>query len=777
VVPEPPAAPVSATPVSVVPKCAVDADVVPAALTSASALAAPAVDPIAASSGTLPVHSQNSTKSNKMSLSAQTAPSAVRDYERSLRTSSVDELLPRLPMPSQTTGKADADDKAGTWLRSEPLRPAGFMPPPGLPSPDLPSFPRHALSPVRYVTGKLMLTRDAPDLPGQFSRPLPPPPLALPPLPPQELQEATKEEAAAEATKEAAAAAEGVLAGKEAASTEDSSKSSFADAEGLTEHSCVPEGCDTIEVEEGDEPEELEEEGDEPEELEEGDEPEGVEQLVQQDEEEEAEEEEELEEPDEQQGQEEQEENAEPQKQDEPEGRQDEKYQPVQRIRLPATGQAMSVSSRPKKLAAGKAKEAQSVLPARSKKEAKDSKQMQGPRQGSSSLSMHSLDLELEPASFKAAIAARARGLAASASSTAAEMWRGFCMRIAGALPKSSRGKDQISEHGTQSQQNAKEVKLTKTKEDKLTKKTAMGSLSHRARSLVGSSRSEVFESVLRLVCITLLFTTIGKILDKGLTLPIVGQIYTPHNNKTCATFIPPQITLLSATQKVPAACGVKPTLTLYAPCLLTSFQTVSRKYKPTGAWFWVKTEVDRKLEITHRHEQPRRMSVGLNDTNVTMVDFFTDNVFPVFGEVNEMSYEWYVIQNDAGMVLLLPDPNEHATIEQAQEAWRPLMARVAQKFKHNYFMTYADTQDPGIREWIQKDFGVTTFPALLVQKVTSPRMPRFELRKNLTFENIVQHIQDVDEGCLGWLPPRLTFDGLRPLSEKHAPRCMMPEE
>ena len=117
-----------------------------------------------------------------------------------------------------------------------------------------------------------------------------------------------------------------------------------------------------------------------------------------------------------------------------------------------------------------------------------------------------------------------------------------------------------------------------------------------------------------------------------------------------CTNEIPGHVVVMGPEYKLPKKIvETKPSISLHAPCFLKSFQKVSKKYRPTGNWHWYKTgqASGEQLSIQHSHEPPIFSARARDDSAV--VTFLTDNIFPKFGELNDMSYEWYVLQQDAG--------------------------------------------------------------------------------------------------------------------------------
>lgn len=219
-----------------------------------------------------------------------------------------------------------------------------------------------------------------------------------------------------------------------------------------------------------------------------------------------------------------------------------------------------------------------------------------------------------------------------------------------------------------------------------------------------------------------------------------------------CSTAPPPHLIEVGTGEDLPEPMNDKPRILLRAPCLLVSFEQVARKYKPTGSWFYIKDPSGVSVEITHKDEAPIPMLSGLRD-NTTIVDFLQDNILPHFGRMTDTTYDWYIFQDQGLAFVLLETPEEVA------EA-RPAMTEVAIRFKGRYMITHVDVDDN--REWLASEFGITTFPAIVVQREAVSGQ-RFTYRGALSAAGVAQFIHDVDDGCLGYDIRRRTFWGRGP--------------
>ncbi|CAE7337443.1 unnamed protein product [Symbiodinium pilosum] len=333
--------------------------------------------------------------------------------------------------------------------------------------------------------------------------------------------------------------------------------------------------------------------------------------------------------------------------------------------------------------------------------------------------------------------------------------------------PKKKNSTNSTSE-GKEKGRRAKQKKVERDTSNSKASKVEVNKGSQEAETRVG--RSHIIVAALALAVLAGLGL---KVLRRKTV--VSSSFFVEPLPEHCTREIPEHVKIFSADKKLPMkVMETKPSIALHAPCFLKSFQKVSRKYRPTGNWYWQKTDADsgERLSIQHQHE-PAISSTRIRDDSA-VVTFLTDHIFPKFGELNELSYDWYVLQQDAGFVVLLPDPAAHQSVFEAQSHWRPLFQKLAHTFYPKYFMAYASTFDAKSRKWIEKDFGITSFPAVVIFTGHPADQPQIVEQNALemTYENLAQFIQDVEDGCLTWVHPLLTFNDLKPFTEKEMPTC-----
>ena len=84
-----------------------------------------------------------------------------------------------------------------------------------------------------------------------------------------------------------------------------------------------------------------------------------------------------------------------------------------------------------------------------------------------------------------------------------------------------------------------------------------------------------------------------------------------------CTADIPEHVTVMDVENKLPMKfADTKPSISLHGPCFLKSFQKVSKKYRPTGNWYWQKSlpGSGERLSIQHQHEPAISSAPGKDD-------------------------------------------------------------------------------------------------------------------------------------------------------------------
>jgi len=197
----------------------------------------------------------------------------------------------------------------------------------------------------------------------------------------------------------------------------------------------------------------------------------------------------------------------------------------------------------------------------------------------------------------------------------------------------------------------------------------------------------------------------------------------------------------LRETQEPQESTDEKPRVVFYAPCLLKVYKAVAKKYRPSAVWYYVKSPVLTKVELTHRHESPLSLP-GIQD-NHTIVRFLLNNILPRFGEVTVTTYEWYMAAGK-GMIWMLPEPGQDGSMEANLQKHRPAMLEVASHFWDTYQVFWINTKEHQM--WLETWLTVTSYPAVVVQAEAADS-ERFTWSREITTSNIVRFVQEIERG------------------------------
>jgi hypothetical protein len=213
-------------------------------------------------------------------------------------------------------------------------------------------------------------------------------------------------------------------------------------------------------------------------------------------------------------------------------------------------------------------------------------------------------------------------------------------------------------------------------------------------------------------------------------------------------TGMPSYINATLGSNDLPDVTYILPTITLYAPCLLDNYVRIARRYRRSASdWHYVKItdRIPSKIELRNRNEEPVVMHRGL-ESNDTILDWLSNNCLPKVGRLTDFSAQFY-LGREQGLIVGLFEPD--LDMEEVEKVFRPMLAEVGDAFKQTYFVNYMDTKENV--EWIQSEFGVTRFPAVVV--VRSYPGPAFVYEGPFAAKPIIAYVQDVDKGCFDYQP------------------------
>lgn len=206
-----------------------------------------------------------------------------------------------------------------------------------------------------------------------------------------------------------------------------------------------------------------------------------------------------------------------------------------------------------------------------------------------------------------------------------------------------------------------------------------------------------------------------------------------------CSGVPPPESNTLDESSAVPSPSIGKAHVLFRGPCFLPEFAHVAQRFESRLDWHYQKDDSGIIVQIAHRHEAPVLMSTGIRD-NTTILDFLDANLVPVFGKITPERYDAHLLQG-AGLVWAFVSSEEEA------DSMRPIMAELAQRFRSRYQVGWVDSAEH--KDWVYSEFGVTSFPTVIVQREPVGRM--FSHSGPPTTSSLRQLVYDVEDGCLGY--------------------------
>eukprot|EP00928_Gymnodinium_smaydae_P047175 TRINITY_DN3146_c2_g1_i2.p1 TRINITY_DN3146_c2_g1~~TRINITY_DN3146_c2_g1_i2.p1 ORF type:complete len:703 (+),score=108.49 TRINITY_DN3146_c2_g1_i2:96-2111(+) len=192
----------------------------------------------------------------------------------------------------------------------------------------------------------------------------------------------------------------------------------------------------------------------------------------------------------------------------------------------------------------------------------------------------------------------------------------------------------------------------------------------------------------------------------------------------------------------IPEPKYVFPTIGLYAPCLTTSFVEFAKQYRESVSdWYFVETRVGQKVQLQHRNEDPIVMSHGLESMD-TIADFMSKRVIPTVGLLDDLSADFYM-WGERGLVLALIEPN--TDVDDVDMKYRGLLTTVAKSVSKKYNVAFMDAA--AHRQWIESEFGVTSFPAVVVA-TRFPGKYFTYIKQPISAAQILLFVRDVELHC-----------------------------
>lgn len=231
-----------------------------------------------------------------------------------------------------------------------------------------------------------------------------------------------------------------------------------------------------------------------------------------------------------------------------------------------------------------------------------------------------------------------------------------------------------------------------------------------------------------------------------------------------------PPLTHLIETSEPEEPNENKPRVALHAPCILKSFYSVAKRYRPSAKWYFVRDPDSVKVEIKHENEAPLLMTSAID--NETIVTFLTENILPFYGELTAGTHEWF-LSSFKGLIWTLFDMDEEGK-DAVVKKHRPVMEEVYSILQDRYYVAWIDTL--ANKNWIETWLTITPYPAIVVQREAGD-LHRYTYTGEMTVAAIVQFVNDVDNLIVE--PDRHdapSLDGLMVPSEDPRLVCMEPK-
>mmetsp|Transcript_1615 Transcript_1615/g.3695 ORF Transcript_1615/g.3695 Transcript_1615/m.3695 type:complete len:807 (-) Transcript_1615:168-2588(-) len=193
------------------------------------------------------------------------------------------------------------------------------------------------------------------------------------------------------------------------------------------------------------------------------------------------------------------------------------------------------------------------------------------------------------------------------------------------------------------------------------------------------------------------------------------------------------------------------PTITLYAPCLRSAFVDFAMHYTASANyWYYIQARGAPYIALKHHNEDPFTINQGM-DCASCIAEHLGQKSLPKVGRLSSFSSDFYSIQGK-GMVIGLFSPE--IEVDMVDTIYRRELMDLADRIKNQYFVTYMNTNDMSDRTWIASEFGVTSFPVFVVIN-DYPGGEAF-IHHWKSFPKLLQFIEDVTDGCIGYKPQRV---------------------
>lgn len=201
-----------------------------------------------------------------------------------------------------------------------------------------------------------------------------------------------------------------------------------------------------------------------------------------------------------------------------------------------------------------------------------------------------------------------------------------------------------------------------------------------------------------------------------------------------------------TVTEDLPEPLEDKPRIVLHGgpEGVCAEFEAAAKAHRRKANWFFVQSGSSgaAKAVLSHRGEEPIELSGACEVGKEKIVELLEANTFPLVGRLDSVSFDRYMA-SDRGLVWSL-FPQDSAGFEATEKTHRPLLTEVAKSVRSNFLVAITDTEK--YSEAIEKEFGVTEFPTIAVQRKAGHKK-RFLYRGEMTASKIAQFVMDVSSG------------------------------
>lgn len=121
-------------------------------------------------------------------------------------------------------------------------------------------------------------------------------------------------------------------------------------------------------------------------------------------------------------------------------------------------------------------------------------------------------------------------------------------------------------------------------------------------------------------------------------------------------------------------------------------------------------------------------------------------SIIPEVGILNDYSCEFYgsFQGREEGLIIGLFEP--HLNLRAVSDLYRPMLSHVAKQMKGRYHVTYMGTKSEKNKIWIESEFGVVSFPTIVVL-IDYPGKPIL-YTGDMSTKALLLFLEDLHAGC-----------------------------